>query len=85
MVSKHNRSQFPDTCAHWVEQPTIMYYGIKEDHQNVFHFFMDSFARLWHTITDQLGYFNLEAFLARCLPCTVLHHGCIVADAVCTV
>ena len=67
VVSHHNRTQFSDVCQSWVEQPAVMYAGMEFDDVNIYHFFLDNFLRIFTTVT-QLGFFDLDKFLARCDP-----------------
>ncbi|KAK9804085.1 hypothetical protein WJX73_005195 [Symbiochloris irregularis] len=64
VVSKHNRSQFPQTCMRWVKAPTIIYSGAEVDAFNMFHFFADNLARVF-TTAIKTGIINMDAFMAR--------------------
>ena len=66
VISRHNRSSFPQTCQRWVEQPAVMYSGMGMDSWNIWHFYIDSFAHLFNTV-NVLGLFDVSALVARCV------------------
>lgn len=74
VISKHNRSRFPQACQQWVEQPAVMYSGMGMDSWNVFHFFVDSFDHIFNTVAV-LGFFNVSSLIARSAQLMILAAG----------
>ncbi|KAK9806479.1 hypothetical protein WJX73_001550 [Symbiochloris irregularis] len=64
VLSKHNRSHFPQTCQRWIEQPAVMFSGMGMDTLNVYHTMFDSFALIFNTVAA-LELFNVSDMIAR--------------------
>lgn len=68
VVSRHNRSRFPQTCQRWIDN-AVMYSGMGMDTLNYYHTLFDSFGMVFNLVAS-LNLFNMSDMLARSVqPC----------------